>query len=202
MFLGLQWREAGASHRTWIIKTERMPLPFCRVSAQSVGKVETGDTVLKGAGNENKLVLQMTEVRCRDWASKGRGYIGRGLRMIWNGFRDGGRIFGGSTKGLMSWFDWEIGIEGSVGFCSITWSVFVLSCKRHTICQTLSDYRLIWLFLNALMFACLFTWTKLLRLWGGVLVWVNTCMNTNMYKSKCEWKSMHACACEIAKRQP
>lgn len=33
-----------------------MPLLFCRVSAQSVGKVETRDIVLKGAGIENKLV--------------------------------------------------------------------------------------------------------------------------------------------------
>lgn len=72
-FFSLQWRGAGASHCTWIIKTERTPLLFCRVSAQSLGKVEAGDTVLKGAGNENKLVLQMKE-RCGveiGWQARG-----------------------------------------------------------------------------------------------------------------------------------
>lgn len=75
-FLGLQRREAGASHHTWIIKTERTPLLFCRVSAQSVGKVETGDIVLKGGGNENKLVPQYRderEVWCWDWVTEGEG---------------------------------------------------------------------------------------------------------------------------------
>lgn len=144
MFLGLQGREAGASHRTWIIKTKRTPLLFCRVSAQSVGKVETGDTVLKGAGNENTLVLQMKEVWCWDWVTNGRGSVGRGLKMIWNGFREGGRIFGGITRK-----DWYLGlteksvVEKSVGFCcSITRSVFVLSWRRYAVCQTLSDYTL------------------------------------------------------------
>ncbi|KAF0044144.1 hypothetical protein F2P81_003302 [Scophthalmus maximus] len=37
--------------------------PCKRVSAQSVGKVEIGDTVVKGAGNENKLVPRYTDER-------------------------------------------------------------------------------------------------------------------------------------------
>lgn len=38
----------------------------CRVSAQSVGEVGTGDTVVKGAGDENKVVGKTREVWCRD----------------------------------------------------------------------------------------------------------------------------------------
>lgn len=38
-----------------------MPLVFCRVSAQSVGKVESVDS--EGGGNENKPVLRHTDER-------------------------------------------------------------------------------------------------------------------------------------------
>lgn len=57
-----------------------MPLVFCRVSAQSVGKVESVDTVLKGEGRKTSLCCgtQMKE-RCRVEAGgqRGRGYWAR-----------------------------------------------------------------------------------------------------------------------------
>lgn len=177
MFLGLQWREAGASHLTWIIKKERMPLLFCRVSAQSVGKVETGDTVLKGAGNENKLMLQMKEVWCWDWVTNGRGSVGRGLRMIWNG----------SLEALQQRIDISVWLRNQ--WLKSLWvsaaallglSLFFLGedMLYVRLCQIIHSQAS--LHLNALMFTCLFTWTKLLRLWGRVLVWVSTCMHTNV----------------------
>lgn len=61
--LGSGRREAAASHHTWIIKTERMPLPFffCRVSAQSVGKVEAGDAV---SSREQGMKTRRRRRRC------------------------------------------------------------------------------------------------------------------------------------------
>lgn len=62
-----------------------MPLVFCRVSAQSVGKVESVDSVLKGEGMKTSLCCgtQMKE-RCGveiGW-QEGRAWdIGRGLKM-------------------------------------------------------------------------------------------------------------------------
>lgn len=87
-----------------------MPLVFCRVSAQSVGKVESVDSVLKGEGMKTSLCCgtQMKE-RCGveiGW-QEGRAWdIGRGLRMRWNGFREGRCLFGVITKR-----DWYLGLD-------------------------------------------------------------------------------------------
>lgn len=158
MYPGLRWRGAGASHRTWIIKTERMPLLFCRVSAQSVRKVETGDTVLKGAGTENKLVLQMKEVRCWDWAK----IVGGG----WESFEMGLESVGGSLEVLQQRTD------------ILVWKVCGPLLQHHlvglflggdTLCVRLCQIIVseASLPLNAFMFTCLFTLTKLLRWRGG-----------------------------------
>lgn len=159
-----------------------MPLVSCRVSAQSVGKVESVDTVLKGAGNENKLVPLHTderEVWCWDWVTArggGRGIPGGrwGLRMRWNGFREGGCVFGVITKkggclGLGDWTEKSICEGGrpkkTLCFCrNVTATlVFVTPLRGCAVWQTF----------------CQITDSE-----RGVSTWTHWCLHASLHESK------------------